>query len=243
MKWYSSADGDPRIRYTEEEIEQIFDDELARAHLRPTPAAPVTALEQFIEVHLRANLDQYADLPPDVLGLTRFSPGKPPEVSINAELTSTVDSDAATPGLLGRWRATLAHEAAHIVLHRYLFEPDLNQMQLFVGPPVVPVTKGGLMRCLKRDVGVAVASKDWREVQANRGMAALLMPLTTFRRVAYQRMSASSLSDVAVGSPAAHTLAAEMATHFAVSRQAAGIRLETVGIARAVETVDHLPGL
>lgn len=234
MKWYTSADGDQRIYYTEDEIEQIFDDELARAGLRPTPTASVTALERFIEVHLKADLDQYADLEPDVLGLTQFSPGRPPLVSINAELTGAVDSGESAPGLVGRWRATLAHEAAHIVLHRYLFEPDLNQTQLFVIPSAGPVTKGGLMRCLKRDVGAAVASKDWRELQANRGMAALLMPRTTFKRVAFQRMSANSLSDVTVGSPAADDLVAELAAHFSVSKQAAGIRLETVKIARAV---------
>ena len=49
-------------------------------------------------------------------------------------------------------------------------------MQLFDQPSAGPLAKGGLMRCLKRDVGQATGSKDWREVQANRGMAALLMP-------------------------------------------------------------------
>jgi len=78
MNWYTSADGDQRIYYTEEEIEQIFDHELARAGRRPTPAAPVTALEPR---------------------------GRQRRVGA---------------GTGRRWRATLAHEAAHIVLHRYL---------------------------------------------------------------------------------------------------------------------------
>jgi hypothetical protein len=243
MRWYTSADGDQRIYYTDDEIEQIVDDELARAGLRPTPSTPVTDLERFIEVHLKADLDQYADLPTDVLGLTRFTPGEPAVVSINAELTGTVDSDATTPGQLGRWRATLAHEAAHVFLHRYLFEPDLNQMQLFDQPSAGPLAKGGLMRCLKRDVGQATGSKDWREVQANRGMAALLMPRATFKRVAFQRVGANSLTDLTVGSPAAGLLAAELAALFSVSKQAATIRLETVGIARAIENAGLLPGL
>jgi len=192
---------------------------------------------------VKADLDQYADLPTDVLGLTRFTPGKPPVVSINAELTGPVDSDAATPGQLGRWRATLAHEAAHVFLHRYLFEPDLNQMQLFDPPSAGPLAKGGLMRCLKRDVGQATGSKDWREVQANRGMAALLMPRATFKRAAFQRIGAHSLTDLTVGSPAADILAAELAGLFSVSKQAATIRLETVGIARAMGNAGLLPGL
>src|SRR5574342_521216 len=144
MKWYTSADGEPRIFYAEDEIEQIADDELARANLRTTPAAPITDLEKFIEIHLKAGLDQYADLPDDVLGLTQFRPGKPPAVSINAELTSAaVDNSAAAPGLYGRWRATLAHEATHVLLHRYLYEPDLNQMRLFDPTPAASVASGG----------------------------------------------------------------------------------------------------
>ena len=99
MKWYTSADGDQRIYYTEEEIEQIFVHELARAGLRPTPAAPVTALERSIEVHLKADLDQYANLEPDVLGLTQFSPAtRRPRRSL---LTSAVDSGESAPGLVG----------------------------------------------------------------------------------------------------------------------------------------------
>jgi hypothetical protein len=244
MKWYTSPDGEQRIFYTEDEIEQIVDDELARAGLRPTPAGPVTDIEKLIELHLKAELDQYADLPPDVLGLTQFRPGQSPVVSINAQLASAaVDSLTAAPGLFGRWRATLAHEAAHVLLHRYLFEPDLNQMRLFDPPSANPVAAGGLMRCLKRDVGPATSPKDWREVQANRGMAALLMPRAVFKRVAFQRMAANSLTDVTVGSPAADTLATELAARFSVSRQAAAIRLETLRIAQATDSTAHLPGL
>lgn len=244
MKWYTSADGEQRIFYNEDEIEQIADDELARAGLRPTPAAPVTNLERFIELHLKAELDQYADLPADVLGLTQFRPGRSPIVSINSELTdAAIDNPTATPGLLGRWRATLAHEATHVLLHRYLFEPDLNQMRLFDPPPANPVSTGGLMRCLKRDIGPATTAKDWREVQANRGMAALLMPRAVFKRLAFQLMTAHSLTDVVVGSPAADTLAAELAARFSVSKQAAAIRLETLRIARAADSTARLPGL
>lgn len=243
MKWYLSPDGQQRIYYTEDEIEQIVEDELSRSGLRPTVADPVTDLERFVEVHLKAELDQYADLPPEVLGLTRFHPGRPPAVLINAELTETADSDTASPGLRGRWRATLAHEAAHVVLHRYLFEPDLDQMRLFDVPDTTPRRGDGLMRCLKRDIGVAAASADWREVQANRGMAALLMPRPLFRRVAFQRISAGGIGEVAVGSATAYALAVELAALFRVSKQAATIRLETVKIARAAPVAGSLPGL
>jgi uncharacterized membrane protein YeaQ/YmgE (transglycosylase-associated protein family) len=185
MKWYRSADGEPRIWYSETEIEHIAEDELARGRLTPRATTPVTDLEAFIESHLDADLDQYADLPGDVLGLTRFEPGSRPVVLINAELTSAADEAAPGTGARGRFRATTAHEAAHVFLHRYLFDPVLEQPALFETP-----TGGGqrppdgLMRCLARDVGMTARS-DWREVQANRGMAALLMPRAVFRRVAF----------------------------------------------------------
>lgn len=237
MRWYRGPEGDQRIWYEPDEIEQIVDDELARAGLTPRPSAPVTDLERFIESHLKADLDQYAELPPDVLGLTRFVPGRPAAISINADLTGVVDdSEHATQGLRGRWRATFAHEASHVLLHRYLFEPDFNQVPLF-DHPATPAPAGGLMRCLQRDI--TPVAHDWREVQANRGMAALLMPRMTFRRVTFQRIAAAGLTAVTAGSTAAKALAADLAATFAVSVQAATIRLEHLGL---VSRADQLLG-
>lgn len=230
MKWYSGPEGDQRIWYEPEEIEQIADDELRRASLVPTTVAPVTDLERFVEVHLKADLDQYADLEADILGLTQFDPRRRPAVSINRQLTEAAEDEQSRPGLHGRWRATLAHEAAHVLLHRYLFDPDLNQIALFEGPTPGDLPSRGLMRCLKRDVGVGVRASDWREVQANRGMAALLMPRAIFRRLTFRQVSALSLSDLTIGSASATALAASMAELFEVSQQAAAIRLETIGV-------------
>jgi hypothetical protein len=128
MKWYRGPEGDQRLWFEQDEIELVVDDELRKAGLLPTQAAPVTDLERFIVVHLRARLDQYAELEPDVLGLTEFTSGKPPAVSINRDLTgSALDSDDALPRLTGRWCATLAHEGAHILLHRILSNTTLTR--------------------------------------------------------------------------------------------------------------------
>jgi len=239
MKWYRGPEGDQRIWYEDDEIERIMGGELARAGLAPTITSPVTDLERFVESHLKADLDQYADLPVGVLGLTQFVLGKRPAVSISAELTDSADE--GSPGLAGRWRATLAHEAAHVVLHRYLFDPELATLDLFGTTMPHEAPSGGLMRCLKRDIG-PVRGVDWREVQANRGMAALLMPRVTFRRIASQRIAAESLTDLRSGSPSAANLATMMAESFSVSKQAASIRLETLGLVTATD-VAYLPGL
>ncbi len=228
MKTYRGAEGDERIWFEDNEIELIMEDELRRANMMPALDAAVVDLEAFIEGHLRASLDQYADLERDVLGLTEFPPGRAPAVRINKDLTgSAMDSDWCPPGVQGRWRATLAHEAAHVVLHRMLFEIDTRQGNLF------PDSGDGrqaprLFRCLKRDVAYRARTSDWREVQANRGMAALLMPKSLFVEAA--RMSG-------VGSNPAMTDQAtrDLAQQFGVSRQATTIRLRTLGFIRDAE--------
>jgi hypothetical protein len=63
MQWYYGPEGDQRIWYESDEIETIAGDELRRAGLMPSPDDPVTDLERLIEGHLKAQLDQYAQLP------------------------------------------------------------------------------------------------------------------------------------------------------------------------------------
>lgn len=220
MREYRSADGAKCLWYDDDEIEQIMEDELRRASLLPTVESCVVDVEAMIEGHLRAPFDQYADLPSDVLGLTEFHPRKPPTVRINKDLTGIIDGDWIPPGIEGRWRATVAHEAAHIILHRILFDEPLNQESLF-SADMAP-TKPALQRCLKRDLQHRAGSYDWREVQANRGMAALLMPRKVFGRVARAALAGTSPQEIR---SASRTLAAR----FGVSGQAANIRLHTLG--------------
>lgn len=232
MNRYRGPDGGERIWFDDDEIELIMEDELRRADLAPTLDALVVDVEAFIEDHLKADLDQYADLESAVLGLTEFRTGHAPAVRINKDLTgSAMDADWCPPGIHGRWRATLAHEAAHVVLHRMLFEVDANQSTLF-GDETTGGHDGELLRCLKRDVAHRATTRDWREVQANRGMAALLMPKRVFVKAAQK---------AGIGSTPATTDAAarELAQKFGVSRQATTIRLRTVGLIRE-DTTDSL---
>jgi hypothetical protein len=228
MRRYRGPRGEQRLWFGDDEIESLVEDRLREAGLTPTPGRPVVDLERFIEQHLCTELDQYAVLDPDVLGLTEFTPGKAPRISINRDLTAVaVDCESASLGSVGRWRATVAHEGAHVLLHSVLFDLDANQVPLFSDANNGPSAQG-LMRCLKRDVGLAVRSADWREVQANRGMASLLMPRSLFVSLAQEAMAALGLSTPSAGSPDASVLARELATRFTVSHQAAKIRLETL---------------
>jgi hypothetical protein len=229
MKWYRTADGNLRLWYEPDEIEQIAEDELRVANLLPTTAAPVTDLERFIEGRLKADLDLFAELPGDVLGLTQFDDDKRPRICINAYLsTAALEAERPAAGIVGRWRATLAHEASHVMLHRMLFVKDLAQDQLFEAPDVRE-SFDPLMRCLRRDVGYGRGPGDWREVQANAGLAALLMPRRVFRRLALSE----GAQIVEAGADRDAELSRRLSERCAVSRQAASIRLSTLGLATA----------
>jgi IrrE N-terminal-like domain len=236
MEWYFGPEGDQRIWYESDEIESIAEDELRRAELMPTSEDPVTDLERLIERHLGAQLDQYAQLPDGVLGLTKFS-GRRAQVLISSMLTEAAEEEPPRPGRVGRWRATLAHEASHIFLHRYLFDADMAPLS---NRRTEESTVGGgiVMRCLHRDVAPVETRDwkrmrrrpDWREVQANRGMAALLMPGRAFKDVAFEQMAKLDPGSPRFGPALADPLAEAIASVFEVSKQAALIRLNTLQI-------------
>lgn len=232
MQWYPGPEGDQRIWYEPEDIEQIASEQLRRAELMPTLNDPVTDVERLIEGHLHAELDLYAELPDGVLGLTDFPVRGAPKVFIDSALTEARDAENAPAGAVGRWRSTLAHEASHIFLHRYLFDPEMAQLAGRSG--VAVPSEGGLMRCLHRDISPAEADwgsvrrrSDWREVQANRAMAALLMPRRLFKRLAVREMGRLGLGTWPVAVSDIEVLTTALADVLQVSKQAARIRLDS----------------
>ncbi len=228
MRQYRGAGGEECVWYEEDEIERMMEAELRKSDLSPTSAAPVVDLEKFIARHLKAKLDQYADLDPTVLGVTEFFTGGAPKVSINRVLTgSALDEDETQPGILGRWRATLAHEAAHIVLHRFLYEFAAGNLSLFDREPADGGARQRLLRCLKRNLSYGNVS-DWREVQANKGMAALLMPRRVFSEMARVEIDTAYPATKAIPTEGDEQIVAKLAAAFQVSRQAARIRLSTL---------------
>lgn len=223
--------GEERLWFVEDEIEGIVEAELTKAGLLPTLDSPAVNVEQFVESHLNVQFDPYADLPADVLGQTDFRVGDRPLVMINADLTGAALDDEDSPlGLQGRWRATVAHEGCHVILHRCLFNLNPSQGSLFDLGDETEEPPARLQRCLKRDVAYARAASDWREVQANQGMAALLMPQGVFTAVVKQELSRLGVERVCPDTAAAATLARRLAAAFQVSCQAAMIRLKTLKV-------------
>ena len=218
--------------YRGQEIEDLMDQALESSGLMPTLEAPVTRLEHFIERHLKVRLDEWADLGPEVLGQTDFSV-RPIKISINRLLTDEAEGPGCRPGLKGRRRATLGHEAAHVILHEdlYPYQPA-GRGTLFEGPPAEE--ERPLQVCKARDIfdEPGRPPSDWREVQANKGMAALLMPRQVFCEAARERIVRSGWDgrDLSPGSHGAERLKVELARRFEVSKQACEIRLRTLKI-------------
>lgn len=205
---------------------------LADAGMSPSVDAPVVDLDLFLEIGLGATVDQHAPLDEDVLGLTRFIRGLPPAVQINANLTGAFDDAAASELDRARWRSTVAHEAAHVVLHARLFMLDERQGELFsatvVGSPEP-------QRCLKRNVGFGRSGSDPREVQANKGMAALLMPEALFVPVARKTSDQLGIrpGDLDPEASGSRRLVRSLAQRFQVSWKATEIRLGTFGFLKS----------
>lgn len=233
MREYRGAKGERCLWYEDDEIERTMEAEIIRSGLLPSAGQAEVDIERFIVRHLKARLDQHAELDDGVLGETAFVTDAPCEVRINRALTNAVDDeDGGLPGVRGRWRATMAHEAAHILLHRILFTASLSQGSLF-DTPVRPASRQ-IQGCLHRDVGFATSGggSDWREVQANKGMAALLMPRSLFceaARAEFLNLPGAPRA-IDAGSPNHSALAALLAGRFAVSKQAASIRLQTLRV-------------
>jgi hypothetical protein len=235
MRRYRSRDGEERIWYTDREIEEIMRVELEKAELLPSPESPSVDIEGFVEFHLQVGFDRTADLAPDELGVTEFLRGGAPIIKINRDLTgSALDEDDSPLGIRGRWRATVAHEASHVILHKVLFDEGPAQQGTFLFAEEAKPEAPRVFRSLKRDVSfVGCASGDWREVQANKGMAALLMPKPVFLEVCQRELEQSplpSLPNIGPDHPELRSLIGRLAQHFEVSRQATSIRLETLGV-------------
>jgi hypothetical protein len=229
MKRFPGRDGSKRLWFEPSEIEEIMEFELEKAQLMPTPSDPSVDIESFLERHLKVQCDQYAPLPPEILGLTQFRTGQTPWVRINRDLTQTALDDEDRPDwVLGRWRATVAHESSHVILHARLFTSDPNQGTLFAVDNDTP-EEHSLHRCLKSNVLFRGQVSDWREVQANMGMAALLMPRRVFAAALLEAIERAGFqSEITPDSPECRTLVRAMADRFQVSRQAAAIRMETL---------------
>ncbi len=216
MKTIPDGRGVRRIWYDFDEIEQIAADTLAAAGLWPDAPGRID-VESLVETHQGASTDYFADLDESILGFTVFR--TPPHVVVSRALSELALADGASLGLRGRWRATIAHEAAHIALHSRLYATGART-------PGLPA-----VRCMRAELEAGEEARDWREVQANMGMAAFLMPRALFVADTIATLDAygPTFLPLARTSSEARGLTDHLSELFEASHQAVTYRLQTFG--------------
>jgi IrrE N-terminal-like domain len=200
--------------FTGEQIEQIVEDQLRMAGLYPTRDHPAVDLESLTADYLGATI-QRASLEKSLLGLVELRYGSRPRISINTDLTgSDIHEGEGTFETLCRWRAALAHEVSHLILHRGALEFDGEQALSDSN-----LRNAIVIQCKKENVRHRDAVQDEREAEANRGMMALLMPNPFFTDFV--------LPSGEVAEAQTH-LVRRLAHQMVVSEQAVRERLETI---------------
>lgn len=185
-------------------------------------AYPLATDDLTVMIEMKASeLDLYADLSSegaDVEGITEFFPDGTIRVRIDRRLAS--DSRRAN-----RLRTTLTHECGHIDLHAFLAGLAQTVSMFDEAPPA-----GEAIAC-RRDRIVDAPAIDWMEWQASHMSGALLMPadalVDTVRSVLD---AAGAMATPAIDSPLADTLVGVVAGAYAVSEEAARVRLEKRGL-------------
>jgi hypothetical protein len=187
-----------------------------------TVAYPISTddLTVLIEQHV-ADLDLYANLSSeglDVEGVTDFFPGKQPRVRVSDYLS-------ARDGMANRFRTTLTHELGHVKFHTFMFDGAVMAPSLFPAQSLVTSNK------CKRDKIIHASQTDWMEWQAGYACGAFLMPATALGASirAFIAQRGITVARFAIDSAEGTGLIASIAGSFAVSSDAARVRLEQRG--------------
>ena len=181
---------------------------------------PVPLSTDFLTIAIEAyaeRLDLYADMGADLEGLTEISANTAPVVRINSLLSTAYHSE-------NRLRSTLAHEFYHLYFHAPLYRERLKQMDLFDRP----IEK---IAC-RRETILQGKSMDWREWQAAYSAGALLMPISVLRQVLHKQCAIYGPPPYVANSGMALSAVSLVASRFAVSREAATVRLWQKGFLR-----------
>ena len=161
----------------EARIHRIACDNLVSLGLMPDTPGPVP-IERYCDKRWGFPED-YAPLPKGVLGKAKFSEDGLVMIEINRELAD----NSSELGLI-RTRSTLAHEIGHGELHsgRYADKIRHERLQgdLFEAPMAARKT---IATACREEQIFRVNRDEWWEIQANKFMAAILMPKHLLRQV------------------------------------------------------------
>jgi hypothetical protein len=220
MKASTAPHRQPRpVFYTREQLDDLceriivgFCMERYGQELNPIPT---DALLQLLEEHAH-DVDQTADLPEGIHGVTEYYWDRKPDVKIDARLTQQHWRET-------RRRSTLTHECSHVIQHAPLWRA--------LGPE--SPTEGPIaVSCRCEESEAAYEQWDaWMEFQARHMSGALLMPKSRVWRLT-QRLADTKRWELPIraDSPQSIYLAEHAVIAFHVSSIAARVRLKQLGL-------------
>ena len=178
----SKRNSGPFLEYffiPDKRIERIAEERLTSLGLMPSSPGPVS-VERYCDKRWGFPED-YVDLPKGVLGEAVFSESGLVSISVSRAL-----DDSSPIGVI-RTRSTIAHEIGHGELHEEKFIAkiihDNTQGDLFIKPTASSASAKRVATVCREDQIFGYNKDEWWEVQANKFMAALLMPPSLLRQV------------------------------------------------------------
>jgi hypothetical protein len=172
----------------------------------------------------------YVSLPSGILGRTLFTKKGVAKIEIARELAEEAETDQLARR---RLRTTLAHEAGHVACHQQLFIGDTETLSLFGNAPAKEKPS-----ILCREESGGVYKGEWWEFQANKCMAALLLPKFHFIPQLEETLKAAGVVSFkkALGAGQDEAVIRSLANTFDVSWQAVLLRLQELGFAPSAGT-------
>jgi Zn-dependent peptidase ImmA (M78 family) len=182
-------------------------------------------LTTFMEKDV-ADLDLYADLSEfgqNVEGVTIFSSQGKPSVRITSAL-------ANDPHRENRLRTTLTHEWGHVHFHAYLWNVGVMELDFGDIGASSKRPKDNRQIC-KRESLIDAPVSDWMEWQAGHVCGAILMPANHLKHMLKERFESEiGTATVTPGSLLGERLIQAVVDTYAVSREAARVRLLRIGL-------------
>lgn len=175
----------------------------------------------------------FVPLPRGILGRTLFTKKGVAKIEIDRELAEEAETDQLARR---RLRTTLAHEAGHVACHQQLFLGDTETLSLFGN---ASAKERPAILC--REAAPGSYQGEWWEFQANKCMAALLLPKFQFVPHLHAALGAAGVVSFAqaLKSGQDEAVIRSLANTFDVSWQAVLLRLQDLGFAPSAGTANQ----
>ncbi len=162
-----------QLRFEDHEFEAMMDEMRNRAGEECFTPGKGVDVDLVLLRAIGAEAD-YVNLPVGIMGRTVFKPDGAVTIEVSRELSDQAETDRVARR---RLRTTLAHECGHVACHRGLFIHDTETYSLFADSQLsASSTQRPPIMCRPEGVGNVGYRGEWWEYQANRCMAALLLP-------------------------------------------------------------------